>query len=203
MQCHGRVHTQCKYRGEPGLGCYNRQKGFGCLQKSASLSAYEDQLLAYLTAFHIPEDYLERILESHRRLEAAYDDQEERKAKLERQLKRSKELYEWGDYTRTGYQARRVDILKQLQALTPRSDGTEQLEKLAQFLADVPAAWEAATPEQRNKLARCLFDEVWLKDKAVTGVKPRPELEPFFRLNYEEFLRACPINPLSAELAKQ
>ena len=26
-------------------------------------------------------------------------------------------------------------------------------------------------------------------DKAVVGVKPRSELEPFFRLSYEEFLR--------------
>ena len=73
--------------------------------------------------------------------------------------------------------------------MTPRSDGAEQLERLARFLADIPAAWEAATPEQRNKLARCLFDEVWLKDKAVVGMKPRPELEPFFRFNYEEFLK--------------
>ena len=65
---------------------------------------------------------------------------------------------------------------------------TEHLERMARFLADVPAAWAAATPEQRNKLARCLFDQVWLKDKEVMAVKPVPELEPFFRLNYEEFL---------------
>ena len=82
---------------------------------------------------------------------------------------------------------RRDETLKRLEALTPRSDSAEHLERLAGFLADVPAAWEAATQEQRNKLARCLFDEVWVKDKVVVGVKPRPELEPFFRLNYEEF----------------
>jgi hypothetical protein len=29
---------------------------------------------------------------------------------------------------------------------------------------------------------------VWLEDRAVIAVKPRPELEPFFRLNYEEFV---------------
>ena len=52
---------------------------------------------------------------------------------------------------------------------------------------NVPVAWEEATQEQRNKLALCLFDEVWVKDKIVVAVKPRAELEPFFRLNYEEF----------------
>jgi hypothetical protein len=61
------------------------------------------------------------------------------------------------------------------------------LEELAQFLADVPAAWRAATQEQRNKLARTLFDQIWLEDKKVVAIKPRTELEPFFRLNYEDF----------------
>ncbi len=44
------------------------------------------------------------------------------------------------------------------------------------------------TQEQSNKLARTLFDQVWLKDKAVVAVKPRPELEPFFKLNHEDAL---------------
>jgi hypothetical protein len=44
-------------------------------------------------------------------------------------------------------------------------------------------AWDSAIEEQRNKLARCLFDEIWPKDKAVVAVKPRVEFEPFFRLN--------------------
>jgi hypothetical protein len=60
---------------------------------------------------------------------------------------------------------------------------------MARFLADVPAAWAEATPEQRNKLARCLFDQVWLKDKKVIAVKPASDLEPFFQLNYADFCK--------------
>jgi hypothetical protein len=60
---------------------------------------------------------------------------------------------------------------------------------MARFLADVPTAWAEATPEQRNKLARCLFDQVWLKDKKVIAVKPASDLEPFFQLNYEDFFK--------------
>jgi len=187
--CKGRVHTQYVYRGQPRLGCYTRQKGWGCHQKSASLSVYVPQIRAYLAAFHIPADYQERILEAHRKLESAYSDVERERTNLERQLTRSKELYEWGDYTRKEYQTRRDSIVRQLEALTPYASGPEPLARLAQFLADVPAAWEAATPEQQNKLARCLFDDVWLKDKDVIAVKPRPELEPFFRLNHEELVK--------------
>ena len=51
----------------------------------------------------------------------------------------------------------------------------------------MPAARAAATQSQRNKLARALFDQVWLGDKTVIAEKPRTELEPFFRLNYEDF----------------
>lgn len=56
-------------------------------------------------------------------------------------------------------------------------------------MKDVAWAWDAADQGQRNKLARCLFEEVWLKDKQVVAVKPRSEFEPFFRLNYGEFVK--------------
>ncbi len=89
--------------------------------------------------------------------------------------------------TKAEYLTRRSDVGRRLDAL-PASGQTETdvLARLAEFLADVPAAWEAATQEQRNKLARTLFDEVWLQDKDVVAVKPRRELDPFFRINYEE-----------------
>ena len=107
---------------------------------------------------------------------------------LELRLKRAKELYELGDYTKAEYLSRRDDILRQVEALEPATRSTEDLERLARFLADVSEGWAAAPQELRNKLVRTLFDQVWLVDRAVVAVKPRPELEPFFRLNYEEFV---------------
>ena len=188
-QCKGRIHTQYVYRGKPHMGCYNRQKGWGCPQKSANLSVYEEQILGYLHTFSIPEDYQQRILERHRDLEAAYDDAEQERARLDVRLNRLRELYEWGDYTKGEYETRRDETLRQLQSLAPKLQDIAHLDRLARFLDDVPAAWEAATQEQRNTLARTLFDEAWMKDQTVVAVKPQPELEPFFRLNYEEFLK--------------
>jgi site-specific DNA recombinase len=187
--CKGRVHTQYHYHGEPRLGCYSRQKGHDCRQQSANLSIYERQLASYLNTFHIPEDYQQRILKAQQELEKAYADAGAQKERLERQLKRARELYEWGDYCKAEYETRRDKILDQLRSLAVPQQPAEHLEKMAGFLADVPAAWMAATPEQRNKLARCLFEQVWLKDKEVLAVKPLPDLEPFFRLNYEEWLK--------------
>lgn len=186
-RCQERIHTQYVYRGEPRLGCYGRQKGLGCEHKSASLSVYESQAVDYLAAFCIPPDYQQRILEAHADLETKHTEIERDRKRLEAKLKRARELYEWGDFTKAEYMARRSDISRRLDAL-PASGQTEAdvLATLAEFLADVPAAWAAATQEQRNKLARTLFDEVWLQDKEVVAVKPRRELDPFFRINYEE-----------------
>ena len=59
-------------------------------------------------------------------------------------------------------------------------------QRLASFLQDIALAWEAADYEQRNKLARCLFEEIWVRDKKVVAVKPRGEFEPFFRFSLED-----------------
>ncbi len=151
------------------------------------LSVYESQTVDYLAAFSIPEDYQQRILQAHADLKTTQQDAEHERHRLETQLRRAKELYEWGDYSKAQYVARRDGISRKLDSL-PAAEASKPdvLAKLAEFLADVPAAWKAATQEQRNKLARNLFDEVWLQDKEVVAVKPRPELDPFFRLNYEE-----------------
>jgi len=63
------------------------------------------------------------------------------------------------------------------------------LEQLAQFLENIAKAWKEANQEQRNKFARQVFDEVWVKDKQVIAVKPRLELKPFFQLSYGEWLK--------------
>ncbi|MFY9813839.1 MAG: hypothetical protein WAK43_06795, partial [Dehalococcoidales bacterium] len=127
------------------------------------------------------------VAQAQQQLEKAYVDSDTQKVRLERQLKRARELYEWGDSPKAEYEIRRDTILDQLRSLTIPQHPAEHLEKMAKFLADVPSAWVSATPDQRSKLAQCLFEQVWLKDKEVVAVKPLGELEPFFRLNYEEF----------------
>jgi hypothetical protein len=51
---------------------------------------------------------------------------------------------------------------------------------LAGFLANVPAAWAAATPDERNQLARQLFGQVVIANRTAVAVVPRPDLRPFF-----------------------
>jgi hypothetical protein len=76
-------------------------------------------------------------------------------------------------------------IQQQLQSLAPAKDQARGLERLALFLKDISEAWKQADEQQRNRLAKQLFDIVWIKDKRVLAVTPRPEFKPFFRLSYE------------------
>ncbi len=54
------------------------------------------------------------------------------------------------------------------------------LTQAAGFLRDLPAAWDAATPEQRNDLARLIFESIEIKDDRVIAVVPQPDFAPFF-----------------------
>lgn len=101
----------------------------------------------------------------------------------EHQIERYLETF----YIPEDYQAKILEAHTKLQALIPQETTSKVLERLAEFLKNVANAWRDANQEQRNRLARQLFEEIWLKDKQVIAVKPRPELEAFFRLSFEEW----------------
>ena len=102
-------------------------------------------------------------------------------------LDRFKKLFGWGDMPEDEYLTEKRKIERELALLKQPESDTVVLDRLAAFLTDVAQAWREANHEQRNSLGRQLFDEIWIKDKQVIAVKPRPELEPFFRLSYEEW----------------
>jgi hypothetical protein len=64
-----------------------------------------------------------------------------------------------------------------LRSASARSD---VLAQAAAFLRDLPAAWKAATPEQRNDLARLVFESVEVRDGQVIAVVVNPDFAPFF-----------------------
>jgi hypothetical protein len=183
------LHVGTSHNGKRRMLCYNRSKGWDCPQKSALLEVYEYQIEQYLEMFHIPEDYQAKILEAHKKLQTAYDDTEKEQTRLKAQLERLKKLFAWGDLSEKQYLAEKENTLETLRALTPPETKSRVLEGLAEFLKNVAKAWREANQEHRNKLARQLFDEIWVKDKQVIAVKPRTQLKPFFQLSYEEWLK--------------
>ncbi len=184
-KCGSKMRIQRSPRGEPRIYCAGRAQGLGCGCKGTFLEVYETQIRWYLDSFTIPEDYQVRMLEAHRKLMSAYDDVGKRKAMLEARHKKLTELYEWGHKSREEYLADYEEVQRELRQLAPVEDKSHQLERLAQFLSNVAAAWDEANQEQRNKLAKTLFDEIVVEDDKVVAAKPQPELEPFFKVDFE------------------
>ena len=183
--CGGHMNIAEVVNGRKRMVCYTRAKGWECQQKSAYLDIYESQVEGFLRSFHIPEDYREKILEAHSKLRAAYEDADERRHRLEARLDRIRELYGWGDLTREQYVEERDMVKQELTLLSPIEEKDASLDRLAQFLASVADGWTQANQDQRNRLARCLFQEVWIEEKQIVAVKPQPEMKPFFDLNFE------------------
>jgi len=169
--------------------CYNRSKGWACSQKSALLEVYEYHIEQYLDTFHIPDDYQAKILQAHKKLQVAYEDSDKKQAKLKARLERLRKVFTWGDISEDQYLREKAKILETLRVLSPIENKSSVLKRLAELLRNVNKAWKDADQELRNRLARQLFNEIWVKDKQVIAVRPRPELKPFFQLSYEEWLK--------------
>ncbi len=85
------------------------------------------------------------------------------------------------------YQERRNETQRQLEALpAPSAISDDVAEQLATYLSNLALAWNDATPEERNRMARELFSEAVVANKTAVAVVPRPELRPFFTHLFED-----------------
>jgi hypothetical protein len=87
--CKSKMGIHQGHNGKARGYCRGRAQGANCNCKATFLEIYEAQIEWYLEEFVIPDDYQEKILEAHRKLEAAYDEVEKRRNQLERRLETS------------------------------------------------------------------------------------------------------------------
>jgi hypothetical protein len=173
--CHGPLHIFKNPNGRPRVHCYHGRQGEPCGQRATFLDIYEAQIADYLTSFHIPTDYQRQITALYSQASSERDDAETRRRQITARLDRIKELYAWGDLARDDYQHERDALTAELATLERSGSQAAVLARAAAFLNDLPAGWEAATQEQRNQLARLLFERVEIRNKTVVAVTPRPE----------------------------
>jgi hypothetical protein len=179
--CAANVNALSHSTGRRRIRCAGRTQGNGCEEPSCYADIIEDQIGELLAGFAVPEVERVRLLAAWRYYQSRDTDTAAERIRLRRRLARLKDLYLDGEMDRAEYQGERKAVSDMLAALpaesNPESDAGEQL---AAFLADVASAWRVATPTERNKLARQLFQSVVVSNRTAVAVVPRPDLRPFF-----------------------
>lgn len=185
--CGGAVHFST---GKDGARCfcYAARGSNACERKSARVEAIDRQIAEYVGRLGISDAQAREVADRYRHTmpRGELDIARERK-ELTGRLARLKELYGWGDLTREEYQAQRAELELKLAALVSPVDRESSITKARELLRDLGGAWELATPAQRNKMARLLFDrvEIDLSAERVAAVVPTADFAPFMVLEFE------------------
>ena len=183
--CGSKIRIHQNKKGRTRVYCSGRANGKECTCEGTFLDVYEKQVEWYLESFTIPEDYQDRVLKLYSLLNSRQADTAVTKATLESKLKRLKDLYAWGDLDEGEYRAERNDIQAAIAGLDIDSQNGHSLDRLAALLRNVVEGWRLADQKQRNRMARGLLNGVLVRDKQVMAVRPKKELEPFFKISYE------------------
>lgn len=169
--------------GKRRIRCAGRGQGSGCDEPSCFAHVIEEQIGALLAAFAVPAATQQRLLNIWRHYQGRDGSTGPTRVRLQRKLKRLKELYLEGDLTKKEFQDQKANVTDELAGLPLEGNpDNDDGARLASYLSNVSRAWLEATPEERNKLARQLFLRVVVKNKTAVAVVPRPDVRPFFTL---------------------
>jgi hypothetical protein len=90
-----------------------------------------------------------------------------------------RDLYELGDLQRGEYVARRGAINAELDALAPKP--TPDIDLARSVLEDFTTFWTTETEhEAKRQFLTLIFEGVWLDERRVVAVQPKPSFLPFF-----------------------
>jgi site-specific DNA recombinase len=180
-RCDARMHgTAVGRKGAPRYYCSSRRKQHTCDQPLAAADVVEQQIIEFVAHFKpgpiLRDEILRRLAEADEGDSA--ETVRQRKQLLERR-RRLQDLYELGDLTRPGYIARRNQIDAELDQLAPGP--APDLDEARAILDDFALFWNQERDfEARRQLLGHLFERVWIDDKRIVAVRPKPGFAPFF-----------------------
>ena len=133
--------------------------------------------------FTIPDDEREQRIEEWVAGQKRNTTHAVERARLLTKLDRIRQMYMEAELDETDYRRLRVETEARLAEIPPDDVVTPKRvsKRLAALLANMAETWKVATPVERNAIARELFFDVVIDNRAVVAVKPRPEMAPYFQ----------------------
>ena len=161
--------------------CATRRKTRDCDQPVVPADEVERQLVEFIQGFapepSVREEILRRLAEDAGTPESS--DTTKRRAALEDRLRRMRDLYELGDFKRPEYLARRDTLNAELAALAP--EPIPDFDQARKVLEDFKVFWTAETdPDAKREFLSLIFQGVWLDERRVVAVQPKPSFLAFF-----------------------
>ncbi|MGB2695641.1 MAG: recombinase family protein, partial [Dehalococcoidia bacterium] len=166
-RCGNAVQSDHQYRS--GKPMYRERHAHDCETNNRSLMAHvvDDQIGLIFGSLAIPDDWRERMA----KLAAKPDDGIDT-AKLQSKRTRVVRAFMDGNVEEAEYRRRLGDIDAQIEAAHPAS--LPSVEEAAALFGDLPALWEEANSEERQRLVAPLIDRIYidLQERLVAAIVP-------------------------------
>jgi hypothetical protein len=130
------------------------------------------------------------VLEKVKAKSSAAQD-ESRRRQLQTELERAQQLFVHRDWSEGQYLREKARIERESGALRPTS--TIDIDQAAAYLQTFRHLLDRATPHEQKLLFHSVFDQVYIKQKKVVAIRPKP--------NYYDLLRMSRADPTGFEPA--
>lgn len=180
----------CQTQTNPGKAeiqqyrCSADRRGFACSSRRRMVAArrVDDQVSELVSRLRLPEDWRARLeeLAAHRGERADVDG---RRRYVTGKLRRLRDLYLEGEYTKGEYSRLKLDLQLQLDAL--RDPEAPAVEAAGATLEALAKAWQVAPAARRAQMLGEIFSAVRVDVAArrLVAVKPWPAFLPLFRMD--------------------
>jgi site-specific DNA recombinase len=181
--CGGYMHMVCvgknRYYRDPAV-----INGYDCVVAGRALPMWEidAQVAELVSRLRLPDDWRERLEELAEHREER-ENIEGKRQYLAGKLRRLRELYVDGDYSRPEYDQRKADLEARLVAL--QMPETPEVEQAGETLETLGQVWDGASKRIRRDMLRVIFEGVYVdaETRRVVCVKPWPPFTPLFRMD--------------------
>jgi hypothetical protein len=146
------------------------------------VAAVEEQIADLVRQLQLPEDWRERLKELSDHQEER-EDVECKRRYLRNRLRRLRDLYLDGDFTKAEYDRRKADLQSQLDLLqVPEQPAIKQA---GETLESLGAEWASAPKKYQREMLLVIFEEAYVDTKTseLVSVKPYPQFVPLFRMD--------------------
>lgn len=144
----------------------------------------EDEVLAIIGRLTIPPALYEEVITETERYMAALGQPSGLmvdRAAVEQKLSRLARLYADGMIDDGMYERERDALKSQLELATTTALLRFDAAQATANMADLPALLARANAAERRAVVRSVFEQVWVREKALSGLTPRAEVYPLMR----------------------